>query len=560
MADPLRFRSAAAWVVVAFCGAVQALAHRFYVQPDGVSYLNLSDAYARGDWAAAVNTFWSPVYPWIFGAVHRLYEWPMYWESSIVHAINFAIYLASYACFRFMLRELTLYQQEKKKDSPAAYFIDWTHGWEFVVAHMLFLWSALLLIGLAVVSPDMMIAAEVYLIVGLMLRVLGRRPGMRYPILLGLLLGLGYLTKAVMFPIAFLVIACTAWGTAKARWTHLATAVCTLSFLVVAAPQLIAMSREVGRPSFGENGTINYALYVNGYDQYWTGTPPGRGIPAHPIRRLMENPTVYEFATNDASSSYPFWDKPAYWLQGFTPHFNFSEQITAIRLVTSYYAATFATFVLVGAILVLMRVPDRRFDLLGICIASAGVFALYALVHAEGRYLGPWTVSLFLAVASGAQFRDDISSRGATRAVFVALALWYGLVIANVVQRATAETARVLAGHGASHEYWTVASELRKLGLQRGQRVASIGPSSQSYWARLAGVQIAMEIPLDAADQYWILDAAGRSRIEKVFTDHGAKMAVAIFPPAGGGPGWIRLGSSAFYALPLTQLPSASSR
>lgn len=77
-------------------------------------------------------------------------------------------------------------------------------------------------------------------------------------------------------------------------------------------------------------------------------------------------------------------------------------------------------------------------------------------------------------------------------------------------------------------------------------------PSSESYWARLASVQISLEVPPQVSNRYWILDADGRSRVHKVFTDHGATMIVASFPPAEGGPGWIRLGASAFYGFPLT--------
>jgi len=554
-----RFRTAITWAIVVVCGAVQAIASRFYVNPDGVSYLNMSDAYMRGDWGAAVNTYWSPLYGWLIGTIHRIYPWPMYWESSIVHAINFAIYLASYFCFRFMLRELTEYQREKKKTDPRVYFIDWTQGWEFVFAHVAFLWAALIMIGLSLVTPDMLLAAEVYLIVGLMLRILRGRPGLGYPILLGALLGLSYLTKAVMFPIAFLVIACTGIGKAAVRWTHLQRAVCTLSFLAVAAPQVIAMSREVGRPSFGENGRVAYALYVNVYDQYWTGGPPERGTPAHSMRQVLSNPPVYEFATGDASSSYPFWDKPAYWLQGMRPEFNLSQQIIATQRELSGYAAGFATLFLGAIILMLMRIPGRRLDLLGICIVAAGVFALYALVHSESRLVAPWTVVLFLGLASSAAFRDDSSSRAGIRAVLAALALWHLVLTANGVRRAAVE-ARALIGNGPPHEYWTVASALRKLGLQRGQKVAAIGRASESYWARLAGVQIAMEIPPQVSDRYWILDAEGRSRVHKALTDHGAAMIVASYPPAGGGPGWIRLGSSAFYGFPLTQLPGGTDR
>jgi hypothetical protein len=549
-----------AWAIVAICGAVHAISGRFYLNPDGVSYLNISDAYTRGDWAGAVNTYWSPLYPWLIGVARRVYPWPMLWESSVVHVINFVIYLASYASFRFMLRGLMQYQHERRAMSPDVYLITWDRGWESAFAHLLFLWSALSLIGLQTVSPDMLIAAEVYLIVGLMLRVRRSPAGIAVPILLGAMLGLSYLTKAVMFPVSILALACTGWGRPGARWTIAQRLLSTLSFLAVAAPQVIAMSREIGRPSFGENGRIAYAMYVNLHPGYWTRDQVQWGRPDHPVRQVLTDPSVYEFATDDPTSSYPYWDKPGYWFQGIQPHFSLSEQFVATQRELGTYKSTFATLFLGVLILLFMRTDGRRIDLLGISILTVGVFVLYGLVHTESRLVAPWVVVLFLAVVSSAAYRDDSSSGTAIRAVLAGLFVWHLILTANVVRQAGVDAARALTGRGGEHQYWTVAAALKKLGLQPGQRVASIGRSSESYWARLAAVQISLEIPPKGSNRYWILDSAGRGVVNKVFTDYGATMIVANNPPAGGGPGWIRLGSSAFYALPLTALPRVGDR
>jgi hypothetical protein len=553
-------RTATCWAIVAFGGAVEAISWCFYVNPDGVSYLNLSDSYARGDWAGAVNRSWSPVYPWLIGTIHRMYPWPMYWESSIVHAINLAICLTSYACFRFMLRTLTEFQQQKQKVDPDFYFIDWTKGWEFVLAHVLFLWSALVMIGVPIVTPDMLVAAEVYVIVGLMIHIRRGRPGFTTPILLGVLLGLSFLTKTVMFPVSVLVLACAGWGTAKNRWSHLQRAVATASFLLVAAPQVIAVSGKVGRPSFGESGRTAYAVFVNGYPRYWTGSPPGSGQPEHPVREILSDPPVYEFATDKPSSSHPYLDEPDYWLQGMRPHFDLSQQLQATERELDVYVSGFATLFLGAVVLVMMSVRGRRSELLGISILAAGVFALYALVHAEWRLVAPWSVVLFLALASSLGFRDDLSSRTGVRAVLAALAVWHLLLTASGVRHAAVDAAQMLAGRGQPHDYWAIASDLQRLGLKKGQRVAFIGYSSEGYWARLAGVQIAMEVSSHFSDRYWTLDAASRNNVHKAFSDHGATMVIASYPPAGGGPGWIRLGSSGFYGLPLTQLSGGTER
>jgi hypothetical protein len=539
------------WTIVVFGGLVEAIAWAFYVNPDGVSYLNLSDSYARGDYAGAVNTYWGALYPWLIGTIHRVYRWPMYWESSVVHAINFSIYLASYACFRFMLRALTRHQQAKQSEDPDLYFIDWSQGWASVLAHVLFLWSALVLIGVPIVTPDMLLAAEIYIIVGLALYVRRGRPGFATPILLGAMLGISYLTKQVMFPVAILVLACIGWESRPKRWTHVQRAVAVFSFLVVAMPQLIAMSRAAGRPSFGESGKINYALYVNEYPRYWTGNPPGSGQPEHPVRQILSEPPVYEFATADPGSSYPYLDQEGYWFAGIRPHFDLLQQLHATERELDVYVSGFATLFVGGVILVLMSVKGRRRDLPGISIVAASVFVLYALVHTEWRLVAPWSVVLFLAAASGLAFHPDVSARTGVRAVVVGLAIWHLASAANGIRRATLDAASVLAASGSPNDYWTIASALEQLGLKKGQRVASIGSASDAYWARLAGVQIAMEIPIHVSDQYWGLDLPGRARVHEVFARYGASMIVTSFPPAGGGPGWVQLGSLPFYALPL---------
>ena len=50
-----------------FTGVVLAMvlvwSSRFFVNPDGVSLLDLSDDIASGQWGSAVNAHWGPLYP-----------------------------------------------------------------------------------------------------------------------------------------------------------------------------------------------------------------------------------------------------------------------------------------------------------------------------------------------------------------------------------------------------------------------------------------------------------------------------------------------------------------
>src|SRR5690606_16359423 len=44
-----------------------AAAQAYSMNADGIAYLDIGDAYMRGDWDVAVNPVWSPLYSWIIG-------------------------------------------------------------------------------------------------------------------------------------------------------------------------------------------------------------------------------------------------------------------------------------------------------------------------------------------------------------------------------------------------------------------------------------------------------------------------------------------------------------
>ncbi len=50
------------WVVALALAAAHGWAQRFTMNADGISYLDIGDAYWRGDWHNAINAYWSPLY------------------------------------------------------------------------------------------------------------------------------------------------------------------------------------------------------------------------------------------------------------------------------------------------------------------------------------------------------------------------------------------------------------------------------------------------------------------------------------------------------------------
>src|SRR2546428_6408666 len=102
------------WLLAIAPGAVQAWATRFTMNPDGISYLDIGDAYWRGDWHMAINAYWSPLYSWILGFFLKVLKPSAYWEYPVAHLVNFLIYVAALGCFEFFL--VVFIAQQKERD------------------------------------------------------------------------------------------------------------------------------------------------------------------------------------------------------------------------------------------------------------------------------------------------------------------------------------------------------------------------------------------------------------------------------------------------------------
>src|SRR5207302_11443021 len=94
------------WCLAIALGALQVWAHRNEMNPDGISYIEMAEAAARGAWHALANAYWSPLYPLLLSVSFRLFHPRMYWEFTSVHVVNFGLYLVDLFCFEFFLKEL----------------------------------------------------------------------------------------------------------------------------------------------------------------------------------------------------------------------------------------------------------------------------------------------------------------------------------------------------------------------------------------------------------------------------------------------------------------------
>ena len=384
----------AAWYLLPLAAMAEAIFSRHTMNPDGVSYLDMGDAIVRGDWKVAINGYWSPLYPLLQGLALKLMKPSPYLQFSLVHFVNFVIFLFTLGCFDFLLRAAVANRSRLvDRDGASGRLPQWAM---FAVGYSVFLWSSLTLTKVGTVSPDMLMTALLYLAVGLLLRIWARPQGFPLFAGLGAVLALGYLAKVAVFPLCFIFFA-LAWilgGSWKKATPRVLLAV--LVFLAVSAPWIAALSRAKGRLTYGDSGTVNYVLWVDGASPsyYFRDLGAAGGHYSHPMRQIFDTPTVYEFET-PARVTIPAWYDASYWADGAVPRVFLKRQLSVLSANLHYYfdllfagqAALCIGFVLLSAMagryLVLKQLTER-WPVWLIGLAGLGMFAL---VHVEERYI-----------------------------------------------------------------------------------------------------------------------------------------------------------------------------
>src|SRR5215469_10364399 len=325
------------WCIAIAFGLAQALASRHTMQSDGISYMDMGDAIIRGEWKMVINGCWSPLYPWLQGLAAWAIKPSPYWQFTLVHLVNFLIYVFALACFDTLLQALATGGLAGR--TSEVFGCAFSRRALPAIGYVVFIWSSLGLITLEEVSPDMLMAGFVYLAAWLLVRI-AKQPakGFWFAVLLGLVLGLGYLAKAPMFPLAFVYFGASLLLFGISRRAILLVLLETIVFGIVASPWIIALSRSKGRVTFGDSGRLNYLVHVNHASPSWyfqdVGTSGGHYL--HTTRKVFDHPRIFEFAT-PIKGTQPVWYDPTYWADGAVPRIHLRTALfPVIRFVNSY--------------------------------------------------------------------------------------------------------------------------------------------------------------------------------------------------------------------------------
>jgi hypothetical protein len=558
------------WLLAVVLGLLYTW-HAFYdpIYPDNISYLEMAEAFLRRDWQMAINAYWSPLYPWLLAVALHVLHPPHSWALAVVHLVDFAVYLGMLGGFHFFVREvLRLHRaQMATRSSPRSVMLP---KWVVcVVAYTLFMWISLAWLEIAYASVDMCVAAFVYVAAGLLVRMCsGSRQWWTF-ILFGIVLGGGYLAKAAMFPLAFLFLASSLFvgGPFRRRvWHGLAA---FIAFLVIASPWMLALSQVKGYLTFGLAGKLNYAWYVNGVGAirhiHWQGEPSGSGTPHHPTRKIFDRPAIYEFAT-PIGGSYPPWYDPTYWYEGVTIHFNLKEQMhVLIRNIGVFFKMSpLAQGGLITGFLILFMMAGTPWHSVkdiakqwSILLPAIGALSMYVLVHIEARFMAPFVVLFWIGLVASVRLVDTPQSRRLLVCVTLAMLLpMLGTIGALAVGKGYSALRYSIQKDSPAHIQWYVAEFLHRMGVQPGDKVASIGRTFDAAWAHLAQVQIVAEIPRRDENEFWAANDAVRSQALRTFGKTGAKLIVADRVPSyASALGWERIGTTDYYVY---MLPAAS--
>jgi hypothetical protein len=310
-----------------------AWASRYAMNPDGMSYLDIArQVVDRGNWHAFLNAHWSPAYPALVAATLGIFRPNSVNEFSAVHLLNWLVFLWGAVTFGWFAWELQSSVPERSAEyvpSPILFY---------AFSYLIFFWGIQEFVPLSLVTPDLLLAVILFGVAAMSTRILRKKSSPWAHAVLGVLLGIAYLTKAPLMPLGILLLVILLVSN-RHHWKRVGLALA--SFLLIAAPFIAGLSRKEGHFTTGESGTLNYLWWVDGvaplvgwpeheWHPTWSAGPiEAYGHPEHAPAIVARHPLMTAFAY-PTDVTYPPWFDPAYWYRGIRPKLNLRHHASVI--------------------------------------------------------------------------------------------------------------------------------------------------------------------------------------------------------------------------------------
>jgi hypothetical protein len=545
------------WILGSILGFLQAWAVRLDANDNTVSYLDMTRYFFQGHRQALINGFWSPLYAVLLGFPVHVMKPSIYWEYPTVHLVAFFIFLFAMACFDYFLRQSPQLRSESVREGADCSMLGaaWT-----TMGYSMFLWSSLQLTGVDTPSPDMLVAGLFYLSCGLLLNIWSGRAKWASFLLLGVVLGLSYLTKFGVLPISLLILV-TASLLAKRKARYVA--ISTVAFVAIILPFIAALSAQKGRITTGEEVTYDYVIGVNRIaDYHWQGD---QSMPAkHPTRQIFQSPPTFEFK-EPWKGTYPPQYDISYWYDGAVPQIHLGQEIHVL-VKNLFWELRTAFFSLNGVLVTTLALlfyesGRRRFfikDVLRfwfLVVPSVATAVLYAVFYYNPKLLAAPFVVLFLCLFSIAAFPAALpKSRWLPAVAALQFAMFCILVCFPVLLHAFEYRHQTRIAEQTS--YQAVAKGALAMGLRPDDCIASLDASNggTAMWAHLARAQIVAEVFYrpsrhdPATSDFWDADPETQQQIIERLSQTGARAVVSQDAPTGpSADRWLEIGASGYY-------------
>ncbi len=533
----------------------------FTMGDDGVSYLDLSDAWRNHDWVTAANGCWSPGYPVLLAATLALVHPSAFWEPLVVRGVNFLVYVGAIFAFAFFWRALT---RSLARRAAAMGLENELPNWSWLIlGFAFFLFFGCEFVGVSLVSPDLALFACVMLVTGMVIRVKDGSTSWALFAALGAICAIGYLFKAIMFPMTFVFLGVAFLAVKNKRSIVPRLTLSFAVFILVSSPWIWMLSHAKHRLDYSDVGKLNYLWFASeGFDDYGYPFPwkpaPGEGTPVHPMRDLSTSPHVFEFRA-PFRGSYPLWDDPAYWYEGAKIPFHLRQQLRTIeRSIIGYFTIIEREGALLTGGLFLLLAARRRKAVLNawyLLLPAAIALTFYAISHGlvQNRYMAPF-LPLIWAGLFGELCLLHLKNSRLLPPLLLAMAIIFCLPVvlnlsADVLQSARKIHARTYFDHYDAD----VANYLQSIGLHPGDSLGYLQApedGTNKYWARLAKTTIVADMSFQDVPAFWQADVATRTRVLAAFRNAGVKAIVAHNAPSSArSVGWVKVGRTDYYVL-----------
>lgn len=521
------------------------------ISTDGLSYLEVAvNTLQFGIAPLLSNGYWSPGYPALVAAALGLFHPSRAHELIVVHSLDWLIWAATCLAFTWFLSGLVEWIESTHGDV----FGGRTGFLSFAAFAYTLLFIANIDQSLWYVGPNILTECAIFLAAGVAIRLGRPDPHFRRHIAFGSILGLAYVVKAALFPLSAALLAMLLiWPASKNGRRNVAMAAAV--FLLTASPFVTYLSHAKGRLTFGDSGNLAYAWYVNGSPRsiLWQATT-GTGILRHPAQRLSTDPPIVKF-DGPYPATLPYWYDPSWWYDGVKAHFNFRQQVSqylrtvglAPKIMSS--GSTFGqlarrwTPLWPGlAVLVLFGLRARKIRRamgrhIWLLLWPAFAVFTFATVLIEYRYLFPFFV-LAAAVLFAIAWVVTEHEKASVVVLTITAGLWlsYGPGVAREI---------VKVRRPAVSRNQETARNIAVAGVRPGDQVATVGWPDSSYFIRLAGARITIQ--MDIADPAG-LQSLPEEQVGEILSALRANGAAALFsqwrPAFDHDSGWIRISDS----------------